>query len=494
MLEHRFPARILAIGLVSFALGAHAQDHEDRPPGEPRAAQRGGSGSSGDPGLRALLDPVFDDGPEGRFSVYVGRTNGTTLYARNADTKLHPASNMKLVTTAAALHTLGPAHMWRTDLLASNFKDGVADRLYLVGRGDPFFVTEHLLKMVADAQLMGLTRVRKGIVVDDTYFTNRYLAPGFEDRPDDDASYRAATGAMSLNFNSIQVQIEPGSKPGRKPIVTTLPPSDYAIIDNDATTSSGGKERIGLTARAHKGRTKLMVSGKIPLKHGGITVRRRIDNPPQFAGRALVGALQTFGIKVDGDVKVGRAPDDAKRLVRHWSPALGKVIDDVNKLSNNFMAEHLMRTLGAVKEDRGGWDEGRKVIGDFLSKEVGLNGFVVRNGSGLFGDSALSARQFGTLLAYMHTRRPALPEFAASLAIGGHDGTLRRRMKYLKTGQLRAKTGTLSGVICLSGYIEFADGTTGVFSILYNDVKGRAWTVWKVQEAVVKALVAYRPG
>ncbi|MGK0358968.1 MAG: D-alanyl-D-alanine carboxypeptidase/D-alanyl-D-alanine-endopeptidase (penicillin-binding protein 4) [Bradymonadia bacterium] len=489
MLEHRLSARIVATLLVSFALSAHAQDVEDRPPGDRKAT----AGSDGDPNLRALLDPVFDDGPKGRYSVYVGRTDGTTLYARNADTALHPASNMKLVTTATALHTLGPAHKWRTDLLATNFKDGVADRLYLVGRGDPFFVTESLLKMVADAQQMGLKRVRKGIVVDDTYFTDRYLAPGFEDRPKDDASYRAATGGMSLNFNSIQVRIKPGSKPGRKPIVTTLPPSNYAIIDNDATTSSGGKERLGLTARAHKGRTKLMISGAIPVKHRGITVRRRIDNPPQFAGRALVGALKTFGIKVNGDVKVGRVPDKAKRLVRHWSPALGKVVDDVNKLSNNFMAEHLMRTLGAVKYDRGGWDEGRKVIDDFLTQTVGINGFVVRNGSGLFGDSVLSARQFGALLSYMHTRRPALPEFAASLAIGGHDGTLRRRMKYLKPGQLRAKTGTLRGVICLSGYVEFADGTTGVFSILYNDVKGRAWTVWKVQEAVVKALVAYSP-
>lgn len=481
----------LLIGLVASA--AWAQDVEDRPPGA--AAPAPSLGSTGDGRLQALLDPIFDDAPKGsRFGVYVARAEGgQPLYARNADDRLHPASNTKLITTATALHVLGPAHQWRTDLLAEGYKDGVAERLILVGRGDPFFVTESLYKLIADAKAAGLKRVRRGVIVDDTYFTSRYLAPGFEDRPDDDASYRAATGAMSLNFNSIQVHIEPGSKAGHKPKVTTRPASDYAIIDNNATTASGGKERLSLKATAHKGRTKLTVGGKIPLKHRGITVRRRIDNPAQFAGRALIGALKEMGVKVKGGVRVGGTPKKTRRLARHWSPALGKVIDDVNKLSNNFMAEHLWRTLGAVKHDRGGWDEGRRVVDGFLNNEVGIKGFTVRNGSGLFGDTAVSARQFGQLLTYMHTRRPALPEFAASLAIGGHDGTLRRRMKHLKTGQLRAKTGTLSGVIALSGYVEFADGTTGVFSLLFNDVPGRPWSIWKLQDRMVKALVAFDP-
>lgn len=482
---------VLAALLICF--GAHAQDIEDRPPGA-APPDLPGAASSGDGRLQALLDPIIDDAPKGsRYSVFVGRADGGELYARNADTRLHPASNTKLITTAAALHVLGPGHKWRTDLHATGFKDGSADWLVLEGRGDPFFVTESLYKLVADAKAAGLERVRKGIIVDDTYFTSRYLAPGFEDKPNDDASYRAATGAMSLNFNSIQVRIEPGRKAGHKPRVTTRPPSSYAIIDNDATTASGGKERLSLKASAHKGRTKLRVGGKIPLKHRGITVRRRIDNPPQFAGRALVSTLRELGIKTKDRIKVAPAPGKKRRLARHWSPALGKVIDDVNKLSNNFMAEHLMRTLGAVRHDRGGWDEGRRVIDAFLAKDVGLQGFTVRNGSGLFGDTALSARQFGKLLAYMHSRRPALPEYAASLAIGGHDGTLRRRMKHLKPGQIRAKTGTLSGVICLSGYVEFADGSTGVFSVLFNDVPSKAWTIWKLQDRIVKALVGFSP-
>lgn len=489
---HARHARFALLLVTLIGLSARAQDVEDRPPGAADPAP--GEASTGDARLQAALDPILDEAPKGaRFGVFVGRADGRELYARNADLRLHPASNTKLVTTAAALHVLGPGHQWRTDLLADGFDDGAVDWLVLEGQGDPFFVTESLYKLVADAKAAGLKRVRKGVVVDDSYFTDRYLAPGFEDRPDDDASYRAATGAMSLNFNSIEVHIEPGSKPGHKARVTTRPPSSYAIIDNDATTAGGGKERISLTARAHNGRTKLSVGGKIPVKHAGITVRRRIDNPPQYAGRALIGVLRELGIKAGDAVKVGRTPAKAKRLATHWSPALGKVIDDVNKLSNNFMAEHLMRTLGAVKHDRGGWDEGRRVIDAFLTEEVGLKGFTVRNGSGLFGDTALSARQFGKLLGYMHTRHPALPEFAASLAIAGHDGTLRRRMKHLKIGQLRAKTGTLNGVICLSGYVEFADGSPGVFSVLFNDVPGKPWTIWKLQDRIINALVGFGP-
>ncbi len=429
----------------------------------------------------------------GRIGLLVERARGgPSIYSRNANERLHPASNTKIITTAAALSLLGPAHRWQTDLVADTYKAGVAKNLYLVGRGDPRFVSESLWKVVDDARVRGLRKVTGDVIVDDTWFTADRMAPGFNDK-DQDSAYRAATGAMSLNFNSVSVQILPGAKVGDPPRVIPRPDSGFLDVKVTATTSSRGRAKIRASARKFKDRTRLTVSGRIPLKHAGIITRKRIDNPPLYAGFALGHALERAGIAFKGRVRLGRAPAKSRRLVRHWSPPLAQVAGDVNKLSNNFMAEHLVRTLGQ-REGKGDWRTGGKVVSRFLKKEVGLKGFRYVNGSGLFGDTSFSARDMVKVLRYMHKRSPPLPEFAASLAIGATDGTLRRRVKSAPLGALRAKTGTLDGVICLSGYLVFADGTPGVFSILMNDVPGRPWKIWALQDQIIEALLAYSPG
>lgn len=429
----------------------------------------------------------------GRIGVFVGRARGgPPIYSRNADERLHPASNTKLITTAAALSILGPAYRWQTDLVADEYTAGVARNLVLVGRGDPRFVSESLWKMVDDARVRGLTTVTGDVIVDDTWFTRDRMAPGFDDK-DQDSAYRAATGAMSLNFNSVSVQILPGKKVGDAPRVIPRPDSGFLDIKTTATTSSRGRARLQASARKMKDRTRLTISGRIPIKHAGIITRKRIDNPPLYAGYALAHMLRRAGIEFKGRVRVGRAPSKTRRLVRHWSRPLAQIAGDVNKLSNNFMAEHLVRTLGR-QEGAGDWRTGTKVVSRFLRKEVGLKDFRYVNGSGLFGDTAFTARDMVKVLRYMHKVSPPMPEFSASLAIGATDGTLRRRVKKAKVGSLRAKTGTLDGVICLSGYVVFADGTPGVFSILMNDVPGRPWKIWALQDQIIEALLAYSPG
>jgi len=439
-----------------------------------------------------LRDPVVKDAKVG---ILVGRADeGPWLYSLGANTRLHPASNTKLVTTAAALVELGPTFRYRTDLAATEYADGVAKTLYLVGRGDPRFVTESLWALVEDARAAGLRKVKGDLVVDDTWWTSERMAPGFDDKKDDDAAYRAATGAMSLNFNSVSVNLLPGAAVGARPRVLVRPDSGFLKVVNKATTVARGRERLAATARKKGDRTRLQVSGRIPLKHRGVRIRRRIDNPPLYAGLAAKWMLERAGISVAGEVKTGAAPRKRRRLARHVSPAMGSLVADVNKLSNNFMAEHLVRTLGRVKGKAGNWKSGTAVVRRFLDETVGLEGpYRYVNGSGLFGDTRFSPMQLVRLLRYMHNRSPSLPEYAASLAIAGHDGTLRSRNRHLGAGALRAKTGTLNGVVCVSGYVTFADGTPGVFSILMNDVKGRAWKVWKVQDALLKALADYRP-
>ena len=120
-----------------------------------------------------------------------------------------------------------------------------------------------------------------------------------------------------------------------------------------------------------------------------------------------------------------------------------------------------------------------------------MTGFKYINGSGLFGNTAFSARHMVTLLRGMADLNPPQPEFAASLAVNGVDGTLKRRMKGMKRAMVRAKTGTLDGVVCLSGYFRFANGFDGVFSILINQIKGRPWAIWKIQDQILDVLTGH---
>ncbi|MBU1431222.1 D-alanyl-D-alanine carboxypeptidase/D-alanyl-D-alanine-endopeptidase [Myxococcota bacterium] len=417
---------------------------------------------------------------------------GEPYYQRHPDRLLHPASNAKLITTAAALSLLGPSYTFSTDLAAGEIEAGVADHLYLIGRGDPKFVSESLWKLVDEAREGGLKRVKGDLIIDESFFGPKHLAPGFEEKPNDDAAYRAATGAVSFNFNSIVLRIKPGAAVGDPPVVRLGDGAQHIELINRAETSAKGKERLAVTAKAHQDRTRITVEGAIPLAHRGIVVRRRVDNPPMFTGRAAKVMLAQAGITLEGQVRVGAAPQRRVLLAKTRSPALGALVMDVNKLSNNFMAEHLLRAVGRIKRQRGDWEAGRAEVRQFLKDVVGLKGeFRYANGSGLFGDTAFSARQVVQLLQHMHARRPALPEFAASLAISARDGTLWRRFKPLKD-RVRAKTGTLAGVICLSGYLELDGGEVAAFSILTNGVEGGAVKAWRLQDSVLNALARFK--
>lgn len=501
---------LLCLALGAPALAQRGNDEDAPPPAKPEAAPekkpRAQLEVSGAPGLVEKLGGILrnNEALEGaRISVVVERLDRRKkrrLFAANPDLALHPASNTKVVTTAAALSLLGPAHTWSTDLatpkeeaLPADAKAGAVGTLYLIGRGDPRFVNESLWYLTERARQHGLTEVTGDLVVDDTRFTPDRLAPGF-DQKDMDDSYRAASGAMSLNFNSTIIEVRPGDAAGDAPKVTLRPDSGYAVVENTATTTSKGRTAITVKSVPYKDRTLIKVSGRLSVKSKGATVRKRIDNPALFAGYAAKLFLERAGIPVRGKVRVAKAPKKRRLIARTGSRTLALAAVDINKLSNNFMAEQVLRTIGVRKGAKGDWASGAHVVRKFLQKEVGLKGeFKYINGSGLFGETAFSAQQMVDILRHMHTASPPMPEFAASLAVNGQDGTLRRRLKELPRGTVRAKTGTLDGVVCLSGYITFANGKLGAFSILLNDLKGATWQAWKVQDAILLALARYKP-
>jgi D-alanyl-D-alanine carboxypeptidase/D-alanyl-D-alanine-endopeptidase (penicillin-binding protein 4) len=209
------------------------------------------------------------------------------------------------------------------------------------------------------------------------------------------------------------------------------------------------------------------------------TLWRRIDDPTLFFGHSFKALLEQRGIKV-GRVRAGRAPESARLLLVSQSDPLAEIVRRLNKTSNNFTAEQLLKALGAeLKGAPGTWPKGVEAAEEFLA-EVGVprGSYVLRNGSGLNDANRLSARQLVTLLRAMWARFPLQPEYLVSLPVAGRDGTIRWRMDGTQAaGRLRAKTGTLEGVVSLSGYVQEASGRVLAFAVLVNDSPGRAGVV-----------------
>jgi D-alanyl-D-alanine carboxypeptidase/D-alanyl-D-alanine-endopeptidase (penicillin-binding protein 4) len=450
--------------------------------------------------LRGAIDTILErsalDGA--RLGILVTDVeSGRVLYARDADALLNPASNVKLFTSAAALARLGPEFRFETELRVDgpSLHRSHARQLYVRGKGDPTLVTERLWAIAGELANRGIRRIGE-LVLDDGYFDEQRVGPGFEQEAGDRA-YLAPTGALSLNFNSVAVHASPGEARGQPGRVALEPQSDYLeLVNRTRTVGARAVRRLAPSSSPAGSRQRIVVEGRLPLGGRPVAVWRKIDDPRAYFGQTLKRLLELRGVKV-GRVRAGAAPHDAKLLHVAESDSLGAIVRRLNKTSNNFVAEQVLKTLGAeLRGAPGTWAAGVDVVEEFLA-EVGLprGSFVMNNGSGLNDANRFSARQTVTLLRAMWRRFPLAAEFLSSLPVAGRDGTTRWRMDGTEAeGRLRAKTGTLENVTSLSGYVETADGERLAFAILVNDFAGRSSRAARVVDALAAALAAQGGG
>ena len=274
---------------------------------------------------RALSRPEM----EGlRIGLKIQDTNtGRVLAEQAATERFNPASNMKILSSATALHYLGAGYRFHTRLFAKEAPDdeGVLHGdLYIVGGGDPWLVNERVAKLAMDLVDTGLKMIEGNILIDDTFFDDRREGPGW----DDDAtnfSYRAPLGAMSVNFNSIGVHVYPASEVGKAARVMVSPVSVYYDLKADVATEKRWTMILADTPINKKKRNDIQVKGRIhPDRKQGEHTYRRIDNPPMFAGLTIHDELKLRGIRTKGWVKVGKKPKDVEvELLDFESPPLG---------------------------------------------------------------------------------------------------------------------------------------------------------------------------
>jgi serine-type D-Ala-D-Ala carboxypeptidase/endopeptidase (penicillin-binding protein 4) len=421
--------------------------------------------------------------------------DGTLVFSRDADELLNPASNVKLFTAATALTALGPDFRFETDFLTDpEYKDGKAKILYVRGRGDPTITTERLYGMASDIVHAGLKEV-SDIVLDDSYFDEERTAPGF-DQESGDKAYLAPTGAISLNWNSVGVYLRPGEFVGASAVTEIEPSSEFFVVESVVTTGSKTQRRYTVTSAVDKDkvRQRIEVKGVVPYDKGVWSQWKKVDQPALYFGFTLKQLLTQRGVKVKGRIRAGAVAANARMLTASSSDTLDIVLKRLNKNSSNFVAEQLIKAIGAeVKGVPGSHLKGIEAVEDFLERDVGIprGTYVMKNGSGLNDANRFSASQTTALLAHMGLRFPIAPEYLSALAIAAKDGTLRYRFEGSQAvGRLRAKTGTLENVSALSGYVQSVGGERFVFSVMVNDFPGRVASVVQHIDALGAAVAA----
>lgn len=415
--------------------------------------------------------------------VIIDLDGDKTLYERAAQKPLRPASNMKLLTLAAAALELGPKHRHETRLAAGGALTGdrLAGPLIAIGGGDPnlsrrFSAGESadvpaLQRWAAELFKGGLRVIEGDIIADDRFFEGPRFHPDWDPR-EAHKWYAAEVTALSLNDNCVDIEIRPGPGGGS---VTLIPPTQYLDLVNELRPAPSAKKHAWGVMRA-AGSNRVVLRGRI---WRGAKVARgevAVDDPSLFFVTALKESLGRAGIRVVGQprrLKPGEDPKAASVLIRETNP-LNLSLSLCGKRSLNHYAESILKTLGRVKGKGGDTEAGLEVLRRRLvSLGVPQAGLVLRDGSGLSRKNRLTAGALAALLIAME-RGPRKKLFRDSLAVGGVDGTLRRRFRRLPEGvKVEAKTGTLRDTSALSGYLTLPGRRAPiVFAMLMNDVPG----------------------
>ena len=416
--------------------------------------------------------------------------SGRDLLSINAQTPRNPASNLKLLTSAAALLTLGPEFRMQTGLYGQVRQERAED-LCLKGHGDPTLARAQLVEFAQRLRDRGVREVTQ-LTVDGSYFDAELLPPAFEQQPKETAPFRAAVAAVSVNANAYTLRVGPGVGLGA-PARVTVDGSGYFKVDNRVTTTNAPVPSVSIEERDLGDSVALILTGTVPLTGATLGLPRRVASPLHYSGHVLLDVLAVAGIKPPERVAIGSCRPEAALLARLESEPLASMIDRLGKNSDNFVAEMLVKVMAAEHTHKpGSTAEGISVLQDALRRlHVPLAKDVhMINGSGLFRGNLITTELVSQVLRAMY-RDPSLhPEYIAHLAVGGADGTLARRFTHLAVPRtVRAKTGTLNDVIALSGYVMGPKpGVAYAFSFLANNVRGKQGPARALIDKVVEAL------
>jgi D-alanyl-D-alanine carboxypeptidase/D-alanyl-D-alanine-endopeptidase (penicillin-binding protein 4) len=413
---------------------------------------------------------------------------GTVLGSARANTPENPASNQKIVTTAAVLRHFGASFRFKTLVCGARASDGVP-ALVLRGSGDPSLSSEDLRALAKTLAQSGIKHVGE-LLLDQSFFDAHFVPPAFEQQPQEWAAFRAPVSAVSLDRNVTTLNVAPTEL--GQPAKVWFDPEGFVDVTGEVHTEKLERtQNVKLTLKESGTRLSALVAGGIQPNSPAFHWSRRVSDPSLLAGYGFRVALEAEGVHVSGKIAVGGEGEQTE-LTLHESKPLSEILPELGKDSDNFYAETLLKDLGAkVKGAPGTSANGAAAVLDFLREIDALDpGTRITNGSGLFDANRISAHTLVKTLLYAY-RDPATGSvFVDQLAVGGVDGTLKHRFAaFKKQRSIHAKTGTLDTAIALSGFAFRPDGGSPVaFSLIVSGLPGKHSEVRKRIDDIVSSV------
>lgn len=462
-------------------------------------------------GLFEEVDLAIRTAQIGRGTVGVSireAGSGEEIVAIAAEEPMIPASNMKLLTSGAALHALGPNFRFTTKM------ELAGDRLIVVGDGDPAFGDPDLLKLMGPNGSNGLdvdafldiwvqAIIEAGVdhlsevIVDDRIFDREFV---HESWPVEQLNTRSFAEISGLTFHLNVLRFYPKPVDGQRPDITDFhPKAPWLIPSNRATCHQGAHEQNnGWIARKHN-TNELTFYGNIKKSKYPVMVPVTVHDVPAFFAQLLADRLQRAGVVVDGHRAVDPAEGefDGTLLEPVITTPIATAITRCNRDSKNGYAECLLKRTGHARTGQpGSWSNGgaiiRLVVHERLSNRILSSRVVVADGSGLSRENRVAPAAMTAWLNSFHNDETLGQVFIDSLAHAGVSGTLAKRFKNidLHGGHVQAKTGFINGVSCLSGYVTMPDGRRRCFSIMVNDMPAHrtVYPAKRMQEKIVAAI------
>jgi D-alanyl-D-alanine carboxypeptidase/D-alanyl-D-alanine-endopeptidase (penicillin-binding protein 4) len=441
-------------------------------------------------------------------------STGELLYERNPDKLMVPASNMKIVTLAAAARVLGWDTRFTTTIETAGPVEGDTLRgdLYVRGGGDPTINTRNgrgvavFADWAAALQAAGIRRVDGRIIGDDNLFDDEGVGAGWAwDYLE--ADYAAPVGALQYNEDVAALTVLPGRAPG-DPAVVSLAAGSGLRLDNKVLTSPSGtpetiqfRRRLDAAVLEVTGTVPLPPAEPLPAGEGVRTAVRNVAvvNPTAYFVQSLKDAFVARGIGVTGDavdiddLPAGTPGPATRVLARIESQPLRDIAAVMMKVSQNLYAETLFKAAGRAVKGAGTAQAGRTAVLETLREwKLDETALVMLDGSGLSRYDYVSANLIAGILGHLYSDPQHRDAFTASLAIAGKDGTVTNRLKRTRAeGNARVKTGSISNMRALSGYVNTRDGEPVVFSIIANDFALPAATINWITDLAVEIMANF---
>ncbi|MDD0975327.1 D-alanyl-D-alanine carboxypeptidase/D-alanyl-D-alanine-endopeptidase [Pseudomonas fontis] len=434
---------------------------------------------------QALKTNKLDDSALSLVMLPLNGPGTPTIF--NADVSVNPASTMKLVTTYAALEMLGPTYQWKTEFYTDGtLSNGTLNgNLYLKGGGDPKLNMEKLWLLMRDLRANGVQTITGDLVLDRSHFVQPQLPHFDDDGGDVNKPFLVKPDSLLVNLKALRFVAR---NDGGKVLVSVEPPIASIRIDNQVKATAG-KQCTGdvrYNPMVQPDGVSVTVTGQLGEGCNSQTYLSLLDHQTYAAG-AVRAIWSELGGSIRGGDRVDQVPKSARLLARAFSPDLVEIIRDINKYSNNTMAQQLFLSLGAKYRTDADGDDARaaqRVVRQWLAKKgITAPHLVMENGSGLSRAERVSAREMAILLQAAW-QSPYAAEFISSMPLTGMDGTMRKRLKRTAmAGEAHIKTGTLNTVRAIAGFSRDSNGNTWAVVAILNDP--RPWGASVVLDQVL---------